>query len=190
MEGSTKRPRPNMFLLKNKENGDFNQYWYSKDTIEFMKNQVEKHSKSCAFLSTPSIYFSLKDKDIKGNSKVFDYDKKFYKDPNYVFYDFNKPEDIPTDLEGVFDFVVIDPPFVTEEVWTLYATAAKYLLAEDGKILLSTIDEREEFLKETLGVDKKTFRPSIPNLVYQYSFYANYEDEEFDEANPEIPEFD
>lgn len=33
---------------------------------------------------------------------------------------------------------------------------------------------------------KKTFRPSIPNLVYQYSLYANYDDEELDKVNEEI----
>jgi 16S rRNA G966 N2-methylase RsmD len=106
-----------------------------------------------------------------------------------VFYDFNKPEDIPEEYENSFDFIVIDPPFVTDEVWNLYVTAAKFLLSEDGKLLLSTIDEKEEFLKEKLGVNRIKFRPSIPNLVYQYSFYANYEDEDLDQANPEIPEF-
>ena len=185
---SKPKPKPNMFLLKNKENADFNQYWYSKDSIMFIKDQVEKHAKSCAFLSTPSIYFSLKDKEVKANSKVFDFDTKFEKDPNFIFYDFNKPEDLSDDLKGTFDYVMIDPPFVTEEVWTLYAEAAKFLLWEEGKILLSTIDERESFLKEILGVSRKAFRPSIPNLVYQYSFYANYDDEVMDTQNPEIPD--
>ena len=27
------------------------------------------------------------------------FDKKFQKDPNFVFYDFNKPEDIPREFE-------------------------------------------------------------------------------------------
>jgi len=60
-----------------------NQYWYSKATIQFMVQQVtdmcqpkegEETSriKSCAFLSTPSIYFSLKDKSVKEVAKVFD----------------------------------------------------------------------------------------------------------------------
>jgi hypothetical protein len=73
--------------------------------------------------------------------------------------------------------VVIDPPFITREVWEKYSIAVKLLLAENGKIILSTIDENEEMMKELLGVEKKAFRPSIPNLVYQYSFYANYDSE-------------
>ena len=189
MEESKSKPKPNMFLLKNKENGDFNQYWYSKETIDFIRSQVEKHSKGWAFLSTPSIYFSLMDKDVKSGSKVFDFDKKFEKDPNYVFYDFYHPEDLQEELKESFDFIVIDPPFVTEEVWLLYIQAIKFLVKPDGKILLSTIDEREEFLKENLNVCRRAFRPSIPNLVYQYSFYSNYEDDELLKSNPEIPEF-
>ena len=35
MEGSAPT-RPNMFLIKHKENGDMNQYWYSKPTIQFL----------------------------------------------------------------------------------------------------------------------------------------------------------
>jgi hypothetical protein len=48
--------------------------------------------KRCAFLSTPSVYFSLKDKLVKDAAKVFDFDTKFNKDPNFVFYDFNNWE--------------------------------------------------------------------------------------------------
>ena len=70
----------NRFLARHKENADMNQYWYSKPTIEFMAKEVELlcaaseagQVKKAAFLSTPSIYFSLKDKDVKANSKCFD----------------------------------------------------------------------------------------------------------------------
>ena len=105
-------------------------------------------------------------------------------------YDFNKPEEIPESEKGLYDFVVIDPPYITREVWEKYAEAVKIVLADGGKILLSTIDENEAMLQEVLNVRRVTFRPSIPNLVYQYSFYANYEDEELDKVNPEIPTFD
>jgi hypothetical protein len=62
----------NPFLARHKEKSEFNQYWYSKATIGFMANECELFGKRIAFLSTPSIYFSLKDKEIKGNSKCFD----------------------------------------------------------------------------------------------------------------------
>ena len=86
--------------------------------------------------------------------------------------------------------VIIDPPFITKEVWEKYTEAAKILLKEDGIVLGSTIDENEEFMGELLGCKKKTFRPSIPNLVYQYSLYSTYESEGLNTKNPEIPEFE
>ena len=86
--------------------------------------------------------------------------------------------------------VIIDPPFITREVWEKYTAAAKLLLAEGGHVLGSTIDENEAFMKELLGCEKKAFRPSIPNLVYQYSLYATYQSEGLNNKNPEIPEFD
>jgi hypothetical protein len=62
----------NPFLAKHKEKADMNQYWYSKATINFMAAECEQFGKKIAFLSTPSIYFSLKNKEIRGTSKVFD----------------------------------------------------------------------------------------------------------------------
>ena len=59
-----------------------------------------------------------------------------------------------------------------------------------GNLLCSTIDENAEFMQELLSVKPTTFRPSIPNLVYQYSFYTNFADEASDEKNPEIPDLE
>jgi hypothetical protein len=59
-------------LVRHKENADFNQYWYSKATINFMASECELFGTRIAFLSTPSIYYSMKNKAIRGNSKVFD----------------------------------------------------------------------------------------------------------------------
>jgi EEF1A lysine methyltransferase 1 len=65
------QPR-NRFLQRNPEKGDLNQYWYSVKTIQAMADDVVEHaSAGAAFLSTPSIYFSLPD-DVRSRSKVFD----------------------------------------------------------------------------------------------------------------------
>lgn len=69
----------NRFLVKHKEKADMNQYWYSKATIEFMAKQVELfcakedgQALKCAFMSTPSIYYSLKNKEVKAAAKNLD----------------------------------------------------------------------------------------------------------------------
>ena len=42
-----------------------------------------------------------------------------------------------------------------------------------GKFLLCSIDENDKMLDELLQVKKRTFKPSIPHLIYQYNFYSN-----------------
>lgn len=129
---------------------------------------MEDETKTCAFLSVPSVYFSVKNKEVKSRCKNFDFDESFgKKDKNFVFFDFNKIEDIKEELHHTFDMVVIDPPFITREVWQKYADISKLLLKEEGgHALLSTIDENEEMILELMGAKRRTFRPSIPNLVY------------------------
>ena len=41
-------------------------------------------------------------------------------------------------------------------------------------------------MKELLDVEPQTFRPSIPNLVYQYCLYTSYPSEGLDCVNEEI----
>ena len=88
--------------------------------------------------------------------------------------------------------MLIDPPFITLDVWTKYAQATKRIVKKDqdnkitGKILLSSIEENADMLRDLLGVHKKAFRPSIPNLIYQYTFYSNYASPALDQFNPEI----
>ena len=47
------------------------------------------------------------------------FDRKWERDPGFVFYDFNSPEAVlaaAPALARSFDMVVIDPPFITHEV--------------------------------------------------------------------------
>ena len=124
---------------------------------------------------------------MRRDSWLFDLDDQWSKLPNYFKYDYNFPGQIPEELHHTFDFVVIDPPFITEEVWEKYSEATKMLLAPDGKVLLTTIPENAPMLERLLGVKPQVFAPSIPHLVYQYSLYTNYESAKLSERNPEIP---
>jgi EEF1A lysine methyltransferase 1 len=76
---------------------------------------------------------------LRKDSIVLDFDKQWESDPGFVFYDFNAPDNIPDELRGSFEGVLIDPPFITPEVWEKYAKTAKLLLKENGKIICTTI---------------------------------------------------
>ena len=123
---STKATKRNKFLLRNKEKGDMNQYWYSQATIEALAGEAERLKAKAAFISTPSLFFSIpKATRTKLGCVVLDYDKKWEKEDGFYFYDFNEPTEIAEELAHKFDLVVIDPPFITEDVWTKYAETAK-----------------------------------------------------------------
>lgn len=66
-------------------------------------------------------------------------------------YDFNAPESIPAELHHTFDLAVIDPPFITREVWDKYATTARLVLRHDGHVIITTIAENREMIAELLG---------------------------------------
>uniref|UniRef100_A0A7S0RNF7 Protein-lysine N-methyltransferase n=1 Tax=Chlamydomonas leiostraca TaxID=1034604 RepID=A0A7S0RNF7_9CHLO len=185
----------NAFLMKHTEKEEFNQYWYSSYTIEaLVKELCGCGATKAAFLSTPSVFFSLpKGSDLRAASWVFDYDEQWARsEPHFCKYDFKAPDALPAELRGAFDAVVIDPPFITHEVWELYAQAAKMLLAPGGKVLASTVAENAPLMESLLGAKPCAFKPSIPHLVYQYNFFTSYEPtpEGLGAKNPEVPEDD
>ena len=129
------------FIADNPEDGDHNQYWYSKFTIDkIIEDQILQHAVggspsgglTIAFLSTPSLYYSLPE-ELRRNSYLFDFDtgpkeKTWSTDRGYVFYDFHNPTEIPSHLLGQVDMVVIDPPFIVADVWMKYIETSKLLL--------------------------------------------------------------
>lgn len=112
-----------------------------------------------------------------------------------MFYNYKEPDALPSNLFKTFDALVIDPPFITHEVWNKYADAAKLLLKTGhtetetpSKVICTTILENEPLLKELFGCEATQFQPSIPNLVYQYNLFTNYKSDVFAKLNPEIPQ--
>jgi EEF1A lysine methyltransferase 1 len=63
------------FLSQNREDGDYNQYWYSEQTITKIVEALIENNGKIAFLSTPSLYFSLPD-EIKSRAYVFDVSRR------------------------------------------------------------------------------------------------------------------
>lgn len=186
----------NKFLKLFSEKEDINQYWFSESTIEFIVNQILKHTdenSKIAFVSTPSIFFSCDDA-IKQRSKLFDFDDRLLKrHTNAVKFDFNDFVELIKNEEFIsrFDFVLIDPPYINEPSWTKFAEFARIISKKENeiikaKILTCSIAENQEILKKLLDLKMQKYQPSIPHLVYQYNFFANYEDELLDRLNEEI----
>lgn len=165
---------------------ELNQYWYSENTIKTLCEEIKLHGHKVAFISTPSLYFAFPESERK-NFKLFEFDKKWVADPGFVFFDYNEPEKIPLGLWNSFDYVVVDPPFITQEVWAKYIDAVTTLGTRtperDGvasqpafKCLLTTVLENHSMLEDLLDAALfiPDFRPTVTGLVYQYSCFVNY----------------
>ena len=190
MEGKVSS-KQNKFLKLNMEKKEHNQYWFSEPTINFICDQIIKNcvkNGKIGLISCPSVFFTLSS-DVQEFSYLFDIDEKLIKKhKNGVMYDFNDYEKVAEEFKQQFDFLVIDPPFIVKEVWEKFASFAKLILKEEGKILVSSINENKDLLKSLLNLDIKAYQPSIPHLVYQYNFFSNYEDDLLNEKNPELLE--
>jgi hypothetical protein len=67
------------------------------------------------------------------NSLILEYDRRFgdvYGD-HYVFYDFNEPTDLPEQLRGTCDYILLDPPYLTEPCLALASETVKWLGKSD-----------------------------------------------------------
>ncbi len=71
---------------------------------------------------------------------LFEYDHRFgdaYGD-QFIFYDYRNPEDVPAFLANSFDFLLIDPPFLSEECAEKFIRTTKILAKPDAKLLIMT----------------------------------------------------
>jgi len=197
---------------------DLNQYWYSAETVAKiarvireqvlqidLKDMVTQSARQIAkgggsrsrvgpwldvaFLSTPSLFFALS-KSERSDSRLFDFDPDLgIGEPGYIHYDFRKPEAVPSELRHAFRAVVIDPPFITHDVWRCYVRTARVLLEPNAPtfVLGTTVIENGALLRDELGVHPHRYLPSIPNLPYQYAIFSNCDARTLNEINPEVP---
>mmetsp|Transcript_5369 Transcript_5369/g.11800 ORF Transcript_5369/g.11800 Transcript_5369/m.11800 type:complete len:264 (+) Transcript_5369:59-850(+) len=183
------------FLCETAENSDLNQYWYSKNTIETICDAIREcfsisEGTRVAFISTPSLFFSLSLKE-REQSALFDFDTSWESCSGYHFYDYKDPANVKEECLGVFDLVVIDPPFITQSVWENYAITAKLLAKGDTseqRIIATTVNENDILMKDLFGCKPAAFQPSIPHLVYQYSVFTNFPSSALAEMNSELTE--
>jgi EEF1A lysine methyltransferase 1 len=173
---------------------DLNQYWYSAATAGALIAAVREglaieHDAALdvAFVSTPSLFYSLPSYE-RVRSRVLDIDEALRDaEPGFVYYDFHHPTRLPEELRGAFHMCVIDPPYITLDVWRHYAATASWLLHDGGLVLCTTVVENAAFLKATFGTLPCTYLPSIPQLPYQYAAFANFAAPSLAVRNVEIP---
>lgn len=165
------------------EDWGMSQFWYSEDTAirlaEEVMQQAGEHGR-IACISAPSVYQKLKQLESTRSDSVsavlLEFDRRFaaYGD-EFVFYDYNNPLCLPEDLlPQSFDFVIADPPYLSEECLSKVALTIKHLTK--GKILLCTGAIMEELAGKLMDLKMCSFLPKHNhNLANEFRCYVNYE---------------
>ncbi|KAF4463579.1 NADH-ubiquinone oxidoreductase 40 kDa subunit mitochondrial [Fusarium albosuccineum] len=110
---------------------------------------------------------------------LFEHDHRFNVFPEFVFYDFQRPLQIPGELKGSLDSIIIDPPFFSNDCQTKFALTARWLLKTASPRVIVCTGERMaplvDKLYRSLKVYSTTFEPAHSGLSNHYYCYANFE---------------
>ena len=180
------------------EDWNASQFWYSDETARTLAEQLLDGAgkNSCiAVVSAPSAYVALRNllrhKDVSERPKLalLEYDQRFeVLGSDFVPYDFEHPLRLPADLKGLFDRIICDPPFLSEDCQTKTALTTRFLARSwitpqepgDGVRLISCTGERMEAVMRKLygklGMRTTTFEPKhSKGLSNEFRCYANFE---------------
>lgn len=170
------------------EDWQLSQFWYSDDTADTLARALLDGATADTVIciaSAPSVFAAVRKMASKNelptkNIYLLEYDSRFAvmagKDRFFV-YDYKKPTELPQQLLGKCDRLLIDPPFLEEDCQTKLAIAAKQLLRDiDDSLLVSCTGERmkEVVFENYPGVRISTFLPEHKNgLQNEFRCYAN-----------------
>jgi hypothetical protein len=183
------------------EDWNASQFWYTDATATSLAKQLLQNctaeTRICV-LSAPSVFLQLKNLLNDGwegerpkQITLLEFDTRFGVFSEFQVYDFKFPTNLPAEMKGSFDRIIIDPPFLSEDCQTKTALTVRWLAksweatADDkGLKLVACTGERMEGLihKLYLKVGAKTTNFVVKHakgLSNEFRCYANFECEEW-----------
>lgn len=166
-------------MLDFKEDWQLSQFWYTEDTSNALAQEAISQTlagQRIGCIASPSVYTALKKIEHDREPFVLEYDKRFNVfDEEFIFYDFNEPLAIDKSMRNSFDFLVIDPPFLSNACWSKVIQTAKYLIKEKGKIMVCTGLVMKELIASELDCQLCEFQIEHANgLSNEFGCYLNY----------------
>ncbi|XP_065321356.1 EEF1A lysine methyltransferase 1-like [Gordionus sp. m RMFG-2023] len=162
------------------ENWQLSQFWYNETSSSILANEIIKNTvwgNKIGIISAPSVYNSLLKKikifNLYRICYLFEYDKRFSYFPNYIFYDYKEPLKISKEFKDTFDFILVDPPFLSEECLSNISQTLAYLTSQ--KIILCTGEIMQHLAFIYASVLPTNFCPEHENnLANKFLCYSNY----------------
>ncbi|XP_013135479.1 PREDICTED: protein-lysine N-methyltransferase n6amt2 [Papilio polytes] len=161
------------------ENWQLSQFWYDEATVRTLVKVIDRvlpDGGKVALISCPTLFVPLKRQiGHRASVTLFEFDRRFeVHAPDFIFYDYNHPDKLPPDIEGSYNLVVADPPFLSEECVTKTSQTIKLLTKE--KIVFCTGAIMKELVEKFLDLKCCQFQPHHRNnLANEFSCYANFE---------------
>jgi len=182
------------------EDWNESQFWYSDKTAKILAEELLRGadgSKTIAVVSAPSVFVQLKNmlaesgkqEDEKPKLFLLEFDKRFDVFPEFVFYDFKNPLKLPPNMKGSVDYIICDPPFLSEECQTKAAMTVRWLSkswaavpdtrSTDSRLIICTGERMNSLINKLYrpqGISTTTFEPThSKGLSNEFSCYANFE---------------
>lgn len=181
-EASAHFEAPDIDLFK--EDWQLSQFWYSADTAESLAEELLSHvSQPSHFplrigvLCAPSVYPKLLARQAE-DAWLFEYDTRFevLAGPKFVKYDYNHPTQIPAELKGSFDRLIIDPPFLSDECEIKAATSARWLGKPDARFIVCSGAKMRDLLLRIYSARETKFTVEHQNgrLSNDFMCLLNY----------------
>ncbi|KAI9203604.1 putative N6-adenine methyltransferase-domain-containing protein [Polychytrium aggregatum] len=174
-----------------KEDWQLSQFWYSEETAAALAKEAIEQTDDGAWIacvSSPTAFVALKNIDV-GHRKIFvlEYDQRFAVfQSEFVFFDYNNPTDLDEKagtrpLKGRFDFIIADPPFLSDECWSKTSETCRWLAKPEGcKYLVCTGAVMQAQIRRELDCQITDFEPKHKGgLSNEFRSFINYESTQF-----------
>ncbi|KAF7414485.1 hypothetical protein HZH68_002974 [Vespula germanica] len=163
------------------EDWQLSQFWYDENTTNtIVKGAINSTpiDGKIALISCPTLYTQLKRTCGERQVILLEYDPRFKVfGSDFILYDYKFPLNVPRDLYNIFDLVIADPPFLSDECLTKMAVTIKLL--SKNKIVLCTGAIMMNLVERLLNAKKCNFIPIHKNnLANEFYCYSNFD---FDE---------
>lgn len=167
------------------ENWSLSQFWYDPATAQVVAEELHHLSRltasTVACIACPTLYVQLKKSSPEVEAQIFEFDKRFEKyGTDFIFYDYNQPEDLPSIYQHKFQVVVADPPYLSEECLVKVTKTMKLLANQKNAFfLLLTGRVQHELAAKLLNARPCGFQPTHHHkLGNEFMLFTNYDPEE------------
>lgn len=167
------------------EDWRLSQFWYDPATAQVVAEELHYLSRlnasTVACVACPTLYVQLKKSSPEVEARIFEFDKRFEKyGTDFIFYDYNHPEDLPAIYRHKFQVVVADPPYLSEECLVKVSKTMMLLANENNAFfLLLTGKVQQELAAKLLNARPCGFQPTHHHkLGNEFMLFTNYDPKE------------